>query len=66
MFRLNCVSCGNAISLDENVYADYKGPIKCNACTAISNIHMEEGKLKSMEFVRIARPDSAEVFVRRV
>lgn len=56
MIKLNCISCGHAINIDENVYYDYEGEIKCFACSALLRITMDEGKIKSMEFVRLARP----------
>jgi len=63
--KLNCINCGHSISLDENVYVDYEGQIKCNACSAILSVKMEDGKLKFMDFVKIARPSVEESFLRR-
>jgi uncharacterized Zn finger protein len=56
ILRLNCISCGHFINLHEDVYADYEGLIKCDACGGILNIKIQEGKLKSMAFERIAKP----------
>jgi hypothetical protein len=60
---LNCISCGHAINLHEEVYADYEGLIKCDTCAAVLHVKMQEGKLKSMEFVQVARssPQTAVV-----
>ena len=63
--KLNCISCGHSVGLDENVYADYEGQIKCNACSAILSVKVEDGKLKFMNFVSHARPDPEESFLRR-
>lgn len=54
-FKLNCISCGHTVLLDENVYADYEGQIKCNACSAILSVKIEDSKLKFMDFVRVSR-----------
>ena len=64
-FKLNCISCGHTVLLDENVYADYEGQIKCNACSAILSVKVEDGKLKFMNFVSHARPDPEDSFLRR-
>jgi uncharacterized Zn finger protein len=66
ILRLNCISCGHFINLHEDVYADYEGLIKCDACGGILNIKIQEGKLKSMAFVSKAKPlDLEESFVAR-
>jgi len=44
--RLNCLSCGYTLDLD-NSYGDYNGPIKCVICGAVINIKTEESKFKS-------------------
>ncbi len=58
--KLNCISCGHSIGLDDNVYADYEGGIKCNACSAILNVRMEDGKLKFMDFVSYSKRSSED------
>ena len=63
--RLNCINCGQRVTLDETVYADYEGQIKCNACSAILTIKVEDAKLCSMDFVKITRPSVEESFMRR-
>ena len=63
--KLNCISCGHSVSLDENVYVDYEGPIKCNACSAILRVKMEDGKLKMMDFVRFSRSSPEDSLQRR-
>ena len=64
-FKLNCISCGHTVLLDENVYADYDGQIKCNACSAILSVKVEDGKLKFMDFVKLSKPSVEESFMRR-
>jgi hypothetical protein len=63
--KLNCINCGHSVALDENVYVDYEGPIKCNACSAILNVKIDDGKLRSMDFVKISRPNVEDSFLRR-
>jgi len=63
--RLNCISCGHTIALDENVYVDYEGHIKCNACSAILSVKIGDGKLKVIDFVRYSRPNTEDSFPRR-
>lgn len=48
ILRLNCISCGHSVNLHEDVYADYEGLIKCDACGELLNIKIQEGKLRSM------------------
>lgn len=43
--RVNCLSCGHKVDLDE-AYDDYSGPVKCLACGAILDIEAQEGKLR--------------------
>lgn len=62
--RLNCAACGNMITIDDRAYEDFEGPIKCNACAAILKVSIKDGKLKTMEFVRIARPSREEAMLR--
>jgi hypothetical protein len=35
---------------------DYEGPVKCNACSAILSVKLEDGKLRFMDFVRFSKP----------
>jgi hypothetical protein len=63
--KLNCIICGHSVSLDENAYADYMGEIKCNACSAILAVKIEDGKLKMMQFVKFFRPSPEDSLLRR-
>lgn len=49
--KINCISCGFNINLDET-YEDYEGGIKCFTCHALLDVKIEEGKLKSVKFVK--------------
>ncbi len=48
ILRLNCIGCGHSVNLHEDVYADYEGLIKCDACGELLNIKIQEGKLRSI------------------
>lgn len=47
--KVNCLSCGHPIELDEAAYEDYKGEIRCWGCRAIVKVELHEGKLQSMK-----------------
>ncbi len=49
--KINCISCGFSIDLDET-YEDYEGQIKCFTCQALLEIRSDEGKIKSVTFVK--------------
>jgi len=63
--KLNCINCGHNVGLDENVYADYDGQIKCNACSAILSVKIEDGKLKFMDFVKLSKAGAEDSVLRR-
>jgi ribosomal protein S27E len=50
--KINCLACGHKVDLDD-VYDDFEGQVKCFACTALLEIKTEEGKLKSVQFVKL-------------
>ncbi len=46
--KINCLSCGHNIELDE-AYADhYEGEIKCFGCNAILEIRTEQSAVRSV------------------
>lgn len=49
--KINCISCGFSINLDET-YDDYEGEITCFTCQAMLKIRIDEGRLKSVKFVK--------------
>ena len=60
--RLNCLSCGYTVDLD-NAYWDYDGQFKCVVCGAVINIKTEEGKLKSASVAKAGqRPSEKRAF----
>ena len=63
--KLNCLGCGNSINLGDE-YESYSGSIKCNACSAILKVKLEESKLQEMEFLRFATPSVEEAFEKRI
>jgi hypothetical protein len=50
--KINCLGCGFKVELDD-VYDDFEGQIKCFACESLLEIKIEEGKLKSVQFVKL-------------
>jgi hypothetical protein len=51
--KVNCLSCGHKVDLDE-VYDDYNGQVKCFACRALLEIQTHLGQLKSINIVSSA------------
>jgi DNA-directed RNA polymerase subunit N (RpoN/RPB10) len=49
--KINCLSCGFSIVLDE-AYSDYEGPVKCFTCSAIFDVKLEQGCIKSVKFLK--------------
>ncbi len=49
--KINCLSCGFKVELDEDAYADYEGQVKCYTCSRLLEIKTTEGKLKSVQLV---------------
>ncbi len=49
--KINCLSCGFKVDLDET-YDDFEGPIKC-LCGALLEIRTDEGALK---FIKLVAP----------
>jgi hypothetical protein len=54
--KINCLSCGFKVDLDDT-YDDFEGPIKC-LCGALLEIRTEEGMLKS---IKMGEPRSHSV-----
>ena len=54
MIKINCLSCGHTISLDET-YSDYEGQVKCYACSALLEIKLVECMIKSVKFLNLTR-----------
>jgi hypothetical protein len=45
--KINCLSCGFKVDLDD-MYDDFAGPIKC-LCGALLEVRIEEGMLKDIK-----------------
>lgn len=56
--KVNCLSCGHKVDLDD-VYDDYKGPVKCFACGALLEIKTLRGQLKAVNVVNSALTPAA-------
>ena len=46
--RINCLSCGHKVELDE-AYDDFEGQVKCVTCGALLEILTDEGQLKKIK-----------------
>ncbi len=59
--KINCLSCGHSLDLDADVYCDYEGQIKCYTCSALLEVKLEEGRIKSVKFLRLTSGAIAEL-----
>ena len=51
--KINCLSCGHNIVLEDASYGDYEGAIKCYACGAILDVKLTDGSVKSVNLTNI-------------
>ncbi len=63
--KLNCLGCGNPINLGDE-YESYSGSIRCNACSAILKVKLNDSKLVDMYFMRFATPSVEEAFENKL
>ncbi len=55
--KVNCLSCGHTIDLDDSSYSDYEGLVKCYACNALLEVKLVDCGVKAVRFPeRPARP----------
>ena len=47
--KINCLSCGHNLNLEDDTYSDYEGAVKCFACGAILEVKLVEGCVKSVK-----------------
>ena len=47
--KINCVSCGHNISLDE-AYDDFEGAVKCYVCGTRLEVKICKGKVRCVKF----------------
>ncbi len=57
--KINCILCGHKFDLDDT-YDDYEGDVKCWVCGGVLDIKVQEGKLKSLKYVKTPHPVSEE------
>ncbi len=48
--KINCLSCGHNIELDEAYGENYEGLIKCFACGATLLLRTEQNAIRSVRF----------------
>ena len=54
MIKINCLSCGFKIDLDD-AYDDYEGEVKCHTCHALSEVKLDQGNIKKVRIVSSAK-----------
>jgi hypothetical protein len=47
--KINCLSCGHNVDLDEAYAENYEGAIKCWGCDAMLAIKTEQGSLRVVQ-----------------
>lgn len=50
--KINCLCCGHSVELNE-AYSDYKGTIKCYTCSALLEVKLDEGRVRSVKFLEL-------------
>jgi len=59
--KINCLSCGHSLELDEEAYSDYEGQVKCYTCSALLEVKLAEGRIKSVKFLKLTRNVDVEI-----
>lgn len=54
--KINCLSCGHNIDLDDAYAENYDGPIKCFACSSTLELRTEQSAIR-----RVRLPDQSVV-----
>lgn len=54
IMKINCVSCGHSIFLDD-AYDDFDGLVKCYVCSGLLHIKTAEGKIKAIGLASMER-----------
>jgi hypothetical protein len=47
--KVNCLSCGHNVDLDEAYAENYEGAVKCYGCNAMLAIKTEQGSLRIVQ-----------------
>jgi hypothetical protein len=63
MIKVNCICCGFNITLDDS-YDDYEGQVKCFTCSALLEVKLVEGMVKSVKTPHAARSREDQGHVR--
>lgn len=63
--KINCLSCGFKVELDDDAYVDYEGQVKCCTCSRLLQIGTIDGKLKSVRLVECGEPRPGDKMRRR-
>jgi len=50
--KINCVSCGHSIELDE-AYDDFEGLVKCYVCSGLLALTISDGKIRSVKVAEL-------------
>lgn len=56
--KINCVSCGHSLALDD-AYDDFEGFVKCYVCGTLLELKTLDGKVKSVKAERPVRKAAA-------
>lgn len=57
--KINCLSCGHSFEIDE-AYSDYEGPVKCYTCSALLEVKLSDGLIKSVKLLKRTSNAAAE------
>ncbi len=49
--KINCLSCGHNIELDEAYAENYEGEVKCFGCGAILELRTEQHNIRHVQLV---------------
>jgi len=58
--KINCISCGFTVNLDDATYSDYEGQVKCFACNALLEVKVDQGSVKKVMITGSAKPTPRE------
>lgn len=50
--KINCLSCGHNIELDEAYADDYEGEVKCYGCGAVLELRTEQHHIRHVSLVQ--------------
>jgi ribosomal protein S27E len=64
--RINCVSCGHEINLNQDLFNDYEGPIKCFICSTMMEITTTQGVINSINLLNILTRPPVDDTVERI